>query len=285
MLINRKNRECPRLMILELLEYFMTPCSAVAKSMGFLSSTVQVRARYRRCRGAWKPHIEHSRDAILEAISHCRSRRKVMVLGAGLLHDIPVKELAGAFRKVVLVDIVHSRSSRRAVRRFQNVTQVCADVTEVMEQLLQTVHLPGAPLPISHPMRFVYDPDLDLTLSVNLLSQLPYVPVKYLGERRDAETIEAYAKHLVEAHLDYLCRLPGHVALITDTVVRRMTRKTNHMEEWDALYGAKLPPAESTWEWHLAPSPEVARGVDVYTKVAAYVDWKKAVSGSLSEED
>jgi hypothetical protein len=206
-----------------------------------------------------------------------------VVLGAGLLHDIPVEELADAFREVVLVDIVHPWSSRRAVRRFQNVTQICADVTEVMEQLFHITSFPDAALPKSHSMRFVDDPELDLTLSVNLLSQLPYVPVKYLGERRDTEAIEVYAKHLVEAHLDYLCRLPGHVALITDTVVRRMTRKTNHMEEWDALYGAKLPPAESTWEWRLAPSPEVARGVDVYTKVAAYVDWKKAVSGSPPE--
>jgi hypothetical protein len=270
-------------MILELLEYLMTPCSSAAKSMGFLSSTMQVRARYKRCRRAWKPHIEQSRDVILDAVRRCRSRRKVVVFGAGMLHDIPVKELAGAFHEVVLVDIVHPWSSRRALRRFQNVTQVCADVTESMEQLLQIAHLSGAALPISRPMRFVYDPELDLTLSVNLLSQLPYVPVRYLSGSRDPAAIEAYAKHLVEAHLDYLCRLPGHVALITDTVVRRMTRKTNYVEEWDALYGAKLPPAESTWEWRLAPSPEVARGVDVYTKVAAYVDWKKAVSDSPPE--
>jgi hypothetical protein len=81
---------------------------------------------------------------------------------------------------------------------------------------------------------------------------------------------------LVEAHLDYLCRLPGRTALITDIAMRRELRGDSVVEEWDPLYGVKLPPAEFSWEWHLAPSPELGRGIDMVTTVAAYTDWKGA---------
>ena len=264
-------------MIFELFEYLTTPCSAPARSLGFLSSTVQVRARYRRCKRAWSPHIEQTRCAILEAVSRCSKRRKVVVLGAGLLYDIPLAELSRSFLKVVLVDIVHPWSSRLAVRRFGNVEQICADVTEVMDQLRQIASHSGGLLPVSRPVRFVDDPELDLTLSVNLLSQLPHVPGRYLEKRRDEASIDAFSSHLIEAHLDYLRRLPGHTTLITDVAVRRRARDSSFLEEWDALCGVKLPAAESSWEWSLAPSPEVERGADISTIVVAHVDWKKAV--------
>jgi len=264
------------IMILELLEYLMTPCPAAIRSMGFLSSAIKVRARYRRCKRAWSPHIEQTRRIVLEAVNRCRGRRKVVVLGAGLLHDIPLKELSQTFGKVLLVDIVHPLSSRLSTLRFRNVEQISYDVTEVMGQLRHIAHLPGRPLPISRPMKFLDDRELDLTLSVNLLSQLPQVPAEYLYGFRDEATIDTFRKHLIEAHLDYLCHLPGHTALITDVTVRRMTGSGMYAEEWDALHGVKLPPAESSWEWHLAPSPEVASGMDLSTTVVAYADWKKA---------
>ena len=199
----------------------------------------------------------------------------MVVLGAGLLHDIPIEELSALFDEVVLVDIVHPWLSRLAARRFRNVKQVSADITGVIEQLHRVAHAPDAALPISHPELFVDDPRLDLTLSVNLLSQLSHVPGKYLEGRRDEATISAFLKHLVEAHLEYLRKLPGHTALITDTTVRRMVCGDPVVEEWDQLHGVKLPPAEFTWEWHLAPSPELGRGIDVYSTVAAYTDWKE----------
>jgi hypothetical protein len=265
-------------MILELLEYLMSSCSKTGRSMGFLSSSLKVRARFRRCRSAWAPHIRQTRQVILETAGRCVNRRKAVVLGAGLLHDIPLKELSELFDEVVLVDIVHPWLSRIAARRFRNVSQISVDITGIMEELRRIAHVPDEPMPVSHPMLLVDDPRLDLTLSVNLLSQLPHAPGKYLEGRRDEPTIAVFLKHLVEAHLDYLCRLPGHTALITDTAVRYMARDEPGEEKSDPLYGVKLPPAEFTWEWHLAPSPEIGRGIDMFTTVAAYTDWKRAAA-------
>ena len=264
-------------MILEFLEYIMSSCSKTGRAMGFLSSSMRVRARHRRCGSAWAAHIEQTRHAILEAAGKCPRRRGVAVLGAGLLHDIPLGELSALFEEVMLVDIVHPWLSRISARRFRNVTQISADVTEVMEQLERVAHLPDSALPVSHPALFVDDARLDLTLSVNLLSQLSHVPGNYLGGLRDEPTVAAFQKHLIEAHLEYLERLPGRAALITDIAVRRVRRGEAITEEWDPLHGVGLPPAELAWEWHLAPSPEIGPGIDIYTTVAAYTDWKKAV--------
>ncbi len=272
-----------RRMILELLEYLITPCSAEERSLGFLFSAMQVRARYRRCKEAWSPHLERTRRAVLEAVSLCRGRRKVVVLGAGLLYDIPIEELSQAFRKVLLVDMVHPWLSRMAVRRFRNVERISADVTEVMKQVRRIAQIPDAPPPLSHPMRFIDDPELDLTLSVNLLSQLPGIPGIHLEGLRGEAADDAFSRQIIEAHLDYLCRLPGHTALITDASVRLRTRDGGLIEEWDALHGVAMPPAEDAWEWKLAPSPEIEPDIDVFTSVLAYPDWKKAAGQSGHE--
>jgi len=262
-------------MILEFLEYWMTPCTSTAKAMGFLSSAIQVRARYRRCKRAWMPHIVQTRRVILDAVDRCRGRRKIVILGAGLLHDIPIQELSRLFQRVVLVDIVHPFLSRLTICQFRNIEIVSADVTEIMEPLRQIALTPYGLLPTSRPMRFVDDPEIDLTISVNLLSQLPYIPARYLEGRRDEITVNTFLKHLIEAHLDYLLRLPGHTALITDSTIRHTTLSGKLLEERSAIYEVRLPLADFTWEWSLAASPEIAYGTNVSTVVVAYPDWKK----------
>lgn len=264
-------------MILELLEYCLTPCSATARTMGFLLSTVQVQARHRRCKHSWASHLEETRRTILRVVRGCQRRRKVVVLGGGLLHDIPLDALSRSFDQIVLADMVHTLPTRLAARRHPNVQCLAMDVTETAERLRRTVSPgSGSPrvLPESRPMRFVDDPELDLTLSVNLLSQIPHVPGRFLEGKVEDETLQAFLKHLMEAHLDYLCRLPGHAVLITDVKVRHREKAGGRVEEWSALHGIELPPAERSWEWQLAPSPEIQPGIDVSTIVAAYTNWK-----------
>ncbi|MGC9194747.1 MAG: hypothetical protein ACP5IL_04740 [Syntrophobacteraceae bacterium] len=259
----------------------MSSRSEPGEKMGFLASSMRVRARFRRCKRFWAPHIEKTREAVLEAAHKCGRRRRVAVLGAGLLHDIPLGELCKLFEEVMLVDIVHPWLSRVCTRRFGNVKQICADVTEVMEELRQAAKFPQRALPFSHPTLFINDPRLDLTLSVNLLSQLSHVPANYLNGLRDEQTIGAFERQLIEAHLEFLGRLPGRTALITDIAIRQTMRSSGIWQEWDPLHGVRLPPPERTWQWHLAPSPESGRGIDIHTTVAAYTDWKKAVGGAV----
>lgn len=262
-------------MILETLEFWTTPCAWSARMLGYMSATMGVRRRYLRCREAWRPHLERTRRLILDAAERCHLRRTAAVLGAGLLHDIPVRELSQRFERVLLVDIVHPWLSRLSCRRFRNVQQVTHDVTEVATALREAARHLDAELPVSQPRFLVEEADLDFTVSVNLLSQIPHVPTEFLHRRRERKEIDAYARHLVDAHLDYLRRLPGEVALITDVESRKLTLDERIVNTWDLLYGARLPPGEE-WDWWLAPSPEIERGFHYIRHVVGIADWKRA---------
>lgn len=263
-------------MILEFLEYLATPASPLARSMGFLKSALQVRARFSRCHHHWLSHLQHTRALILEAAARCPTRRKVVLLGAGLLHDIPLPELSRLFDQVVLVDIVHPLSSRLAAWRLGNVRQLSLDITGVMAKIPAAAEHPNAPLPRSFPEAFCLDPELDLTVSVNLLSQLAWIPSQLLASTHPAQPLDTFLRHLLEAHLDYLQRLPGHSALITDAAWTRRSIGGEPPETWDVLHGISLPPPEQHWEWQIAPAPEREPDADFSATVIAYPDWKRA---------
>ena len=257
------------MLLVDFLEYLTTPCSWRARSMGFLTSSLQVQARYRRCRRAWEPHLAQTRRVILQAAGSRPRQRKAVILGAGLLHDIPLRELSTIFREVVLVDIVFPWSSRITARRFQNVRCLAADVTETIHALSRD---PAVPLPRSQPARFLDDPALDFTVSVNLLSQLPVIPKRYL-RRDESADVKAWAHQLQAAHLDYLRQLPGQVTIITDTGGMHRDGSGAIVHEWDNLHGLALPKPDAEWEWKIAPAPEADRKLDHVVRVAAYSDW------------
>lgn len=239
--------------------------------MGFLASSLQVQARFRRCRRAWEPHLAATRSAILRAADGCAERRTALILGAGLLHDIPLRELSATFREVILSDIVFPWSSRVAAARFKNVHCIQADVTETIHGLSRD---PRVPLPRSQPTRFLGEPALDFTVSVNLLSQLPVIPKRYL-RRGDCAEVEAWSHHIQAAHLDYLRQLPGRVAIITDTGGMQRDSSGAIVERWDNLHGLELPAPDATWEWNLAPAPEADPHLDHLVRVAVFSDWEK----------
>jgi len=263
------------MLLVDLFEYATTPCSWRARSMGFLRSSLEVQSRYRRCRRAWEPHLARTRQAILDAAALAPGRRTAVIMGAGLLHDVPLAELSVMFREVLLVDLVFPWSSRFAAARFPNVRCQTADVTETLHALPRAAADAANPLPSSAPTGFLDHPTLDFTVSLNLLSQLPVIPARCLQRRRPGER-EAWSRQLQHAHLDYLHRLPGHTALITDIAGLHRDRTGATTHEWDNLHGLSLPAPSETWEWALAPAPEADADLDHIVRVSAYLDWKSA---------
>lgn len=246
--------------------------------MGFLRSSIQVRARYNRCQPQWQGHLEQTRAMILRAAQMAPRRRRAVVFGAGLLHDIPLLELSQMFESVFLADIVHPWPCRLKALEFSNVKLLRMDVTGVVRQLPRVRRL-SLPVPLSRPLDFVDDPCLDFTVSVNLLSQLPWVPGLFLGNSRSELEIAAMKSQLISAHLDYLKRLPGHTALITDTTWKAVPvdGSVHGKEEgWDVLSGVALPEPVFAWDWRIAPAPERSRELDYVARVHAYPDWKRA---------
>jgi hypothetical protein len=248
------------------------------REMEFDKASLEVEARYRRCAVQWGPHLERTRTAILFAARMARNRRKAVVMGAGLLHDIPLVELAGLFEEVVLVDVVHSRPCLLRASIFSNVRCLQADVTGTALHLLQA-RKTGGPLPRIEPDLFQQDATVDFTVSVNLLSQIGCAPSTFLAASHPREEIRAFQRQLIEAHLGYLRRCAGHSALITDFAWSN--RKANQpsaplTNRRDVLHQAVLPRPAETWEWLIAPAPESDLDADVIAQVAAYPDWKEA---------
>jgi len=179
-------------------------------------------------------------------------------MGAGLLHDVPLDELASGFEEVVLVDIVHPWLRPRATRR-PNILRVTADVTNTVAELYRVSDEPDLPLPLSKPTLMLDDDRVDLVVSLNLLSQLPCMPLAYLtgiGAHSLAKRDE-YARDVIAAHLDYLARFRCQTLLITDIERLKIDMMNRVVERKDLLFGLTLPRIDDEWQWRLAPCPEV----------------------------
>jgi hypothetical protein len=240
------------------LEALLTPCPYHLRAMGYLRELLGIRDRYRRCRAAWDPHLERTKNVLRQAAARCERRRKAVILGSGFLLDLPLDELAAAFGEVVLVDLVHPLAVRRRVRRLANVRLLAADVSGVAEAAFAAAAVPGEPLPRAAPDLFVGDPDVDLLASVNLLSQLPYLPADYLLRtgRHTPGAVADFARAVVVAHLDYLRRFDCPVAVVADLERLTLDRAGRVVERRTALRGVEFPWAGEEWVWELAPRGE-----------------------------
>ena len=239
-------------MLMETLMYLVTPCPPIARRLGFLQESVAIIARHGRCRSAWAPHLVHSKETVLEAMRRTVGRHKAIVLGAGLGYDLPLRELAGHFDEVLLVDLVHDLRIRLAVWRAQNIHLVAHDVTESLAQLVKGHDQ------ITQPSRFLDDPSVDLVVSLNIVSQLPMLPARFLESQRgrtEAE-IDAFGQALIEAHFNYLSQFKATVCLIADVEREILDPEGGLIKRFSALCDAKVPWSGPTWLWDIAPLGE-----------------------------
>jgi hypothetical protein len=248
-------------MLGEWLERLLTTCPDHLRDMGCLREMLGIRRRQRRYRDAWRSHCANSRRLVLDAASRCTRRRRAVVFGSGWLHDVPLDELSAAFEEVTLVDLFHPLSVRWRARRYPNVRLVADDVTGALEQVWRAGFEGRSSSRLSAPPGFTRRIDADLTVSLNLLSQLPCMPERYLVRCRSHTSAEilAWGREVIRAHLAYLGSLPGVVALLTDVAVRTATPP----REVGTLYGVELPYKGETWDWDLVPGAETLRVVGV----------------------
>jgi hypothetical protein len=244
-------------MLLEWLESLATPCPRDVRDLGYRTELIAIGARQRRCRAAWTDHIARSRRAVLDAMHLTKRRRTAVVLGSGRLLDVPLAELAREFERVVLVDALHPLVSRVRVRRYPNVELRTADVTGTIAALNRLE--PGDTLPATQRLALFDDPDVDLVVSLNLLSQLGVLPAEWVERRfgeKSAPTAEAFAASLTRSHLDDLARCAAPVCLITDIEVQYIGPDGATIDRHSSIYDVPPPPSMTEWLWLIAPAPE-----------------------------
>lgn len=258
-------------MLSEWLTYLSTDCPTQARRLGYLRESIGIRSRYRRCKSAWQAHLENSRSALLESLHACHSFRTALVFGSGLLLDIPLAELANRFENVWLVDIVHLPEVRRAAHRYANVRCISQDATGFLDRL-EAISPNNLDLPA--PTIFLDDQTVDWVASVNLLSQLPLLPLDWLRKRFpeiDEAVLEEWGARLMRQHLDYLAAFAAPACLLAD--MEQTTYGPNGEVIGHADFIAKLGLTQQTlaqWRWDIAPPGEIAPGIGRFHQVAEF---------------
>lgn len=280
-------------MIVEALVYARARLSGQGDPHGHLSEQVGLWARHRRQRQAWAAHLDRARDLCRAAAAACppalsqNRRRTALVLGAGLLLDVPLADLSALFRRVVLADLAFLPWVRAKAKRLGNVDCLEADLTACLELLpaLAARHAEtGAPPQAPLPDLTLGLPDLDFVYSANLLSQLPFfalsglrklAPGPHPSEQLDQQALDGFAASVVRAHLAALRGLPCPACLVTDVLERGLVGSRLDYEA-DLLFGVDLfPPTGlpgATWLWRMAPAGEAVPGLDVERVVLGVPD-------------
>ena len=255
-------------MLLDWLHYLTTPAPKDFRRVGFVRDSIWLLSRSRRCRAAWQTHLMRSRELVIEIVAGLRKRRTVVVLGSGLLDDVPLEALARSFESVVLVDVVHPWPARAAMRRHGNVRLVEFDLSGCVDWMLGRSRDLGPVLPdICHAS------DVDLVISANVLSQLPILPLDWFEARGGLPA--DLGSRIVSAHLDGLTALATRVCLVTDITQVDTDRAGDIIDRSDLLHGIVLGMPDREWEWELAPFGEAARGSRLVHQVCGFGDWHR----------
>ncbi len=240
-------------MLYDLFPDLTTPCSTHIRRMGYLDEAIAMRGRSRRNRPAWQSHLDNSCRFVLSVAEQCRNKSKAVILGSGLLLDIPLAELAAMFREVVLMDVVCLPEARKQIVKYGNVRFIEHDVTNVAERLYNSEqdHLPE-PAPATPEI----DENTGLVVSLNILSQLWVVPRTYAVRHLRGVTddqVEDWCRRIVESHYVSLRSMPCDVCLIADFEFVKFDGEGQVISRASSIYDVALPEADTSWTWDIVP--------------------------------
>lgn len=250
-------------MLVEALNFAATWPLTLPAHRTFVRKSVNLWSRANRCRDTWREHEAACHAAVSETVADMHDRRTAVVLGSGLLRDVPVEMLARQFDSVVLVDLVHLASVRLwlKARGFRNVTLIERDVSGYDDLLAGR-----APDPFGFLRQVPY---LDFVVSANLLSQIG-LAVRRRIDGQPAGRLPADAlQQVIRAHIDGLKALPCRTSLLTDIAFSVIDRTGHVHETTDLLHGVAVPDHRSRWQWPVVPFGEESRDYRIVHEVIA----------------
>lgn len=250
-------------MILEALQYAATHAVTPKEFRPHIRYSVNLWARANRCAKAWAEHEDNSRQFVLQSARKLKQRRTAVVLGSGLLRDVPHDALVAMFDTVVLVDLVHLASVQAKLRlnSKKNVRVANRDLSGFDEIIACK-----DPEPLDFLRRVPY---LDFVVSANLLSQIGTGARHRLEREKIANAPDDLLPKLIQTHLDALAGLPCKVCLVTDTSFDIIGKDGSLHQHEDLLHGVNIPASTAAWEWPLAPLGEESRDYRIVHHVIA----------------
>lgn len=245
-------------MLAEMLVWAGTQATQPARQLGYAKAAVSLWSRRRRWTREWAEHETNTRDFALKTVAGCRHRDTVWLLGGGTLSDLPLAELSGLFRRVVVFDIAWLPQARHLARRWPNVELQLADVTGVVRPLSEWRLGMPLPIPPEDAMAELDPVPPDCLLSLNLLSQLPLLPMDYVQRQgMTLQSAESFGRAILQAHLRGLASFACPVGLIADARRIWRSRAGEVVLSESAVLGVKLPAPEKSWPWPVAPRGEI----------------------------
>lgn len=251
-------------MIAEALNFAATYALTPRRHAGEINSSVTLWARARRCARDWAEHERRCHRFILEAIEALPGRRTVVVLGSGLLRDVPIEALASRFETVLLYDLQHL-ASVRLWARFKRL----GSLSFVSRDLSGQDALRASPQVTPEPLAFLQGIEgLDLVISANLLSQIG-VGIGRIIKALPGTLPNDAVPRLITAHLQGLSTLACPTCLLTDVSYEVLDNSGVVLERDDLMHGVALPAAEIEWQWPVAPLGELDPGYRAVHRVLA----------------
>jgi len=260
-------------MLLDLFTYLTTSCSPYVRRLGYLDEAIAMRGRYGINRTAWQPHLDNTRRFVLSVAENIQKRNKVVILGSGLLLDVPLAELSAMFQEVVLMDIVCLPEVRRQIKEYGNVSFIERDVTNIAERLY-THRQQGIPeLPKAAPASSEIGKSAGLVVSLNILSQLWVIPRTYAAKQRPGlphDRVEDWCRQIVESHYASLRSMSCDVCLVADHEFVKRDTGGSIISKASTLYGLVLPEPDVSWTWNIVPAGTGARSSSKELNVGAW---------------
>lgn len=218
----------------------------------------------------WNSHLENCRNFILKSLE-IHKPSAITVLGSGWLLELPLAEMLERVPEVCLVDIIHPPEVIEQAGKLPGVKLLTEDISGgLIDEIWQkTSRLPfyrkldslkDIIIPEYIPQ---YDPGM--VISLNILSQLETLPVRYLLKKSKADEQEmiTFRKQIQESHLSFLKK---HSSVLITDVAEIFTDRSGNITERQSVI-TKLPEGicreEWTWDFDL-------KGSDYYEKRSVF---------------
>jgi hypothetical protein len=224
----------------------------ILHKMGYYDYQHGLICRHLNQQGGWDSHLERCRRLILRALDIYRPD-KVTVIGSGWLLELPLIEMIKRTGKVVLVDIVHPPEVYSQTKGIEGISVVEQDATgglieEVWKKAGKRTFLNRLPS-IGRITIPEYQPDEDpgMVISLNILTQLEFLPLKLLRDKTKAAEPEflMFREEVQTNHIRFLMK--HRSVLITDVAEIFTETSGETTEEKTAL--VRMPSGKVSDEW------------------------------------
>lgn len=200
----------------------------------------------------WDSHLEKCRNFILGALELYKPE-KITVFGSGWLLELPLTEMLEKVSKICLIDIIHPPE---VVKQVSNLPGVELRTEDISGGLINEVWQKTSGLLFFKKLKSIddiqiyeykFDSDPGMVISLNILTQLETLLVKYLMKKSKVEEAEIlkFRKEIQDNHLNLLKKYNS--VLITD-VTEIFTDSYGNVSEQQSVI-ADLPEGKHKEEW------------------------------------